>query len=92
MTVSATSRLAYGEIRSTGTLNEQQRKIMAVIVRGRDYSLQELVILSGLPINVVSGRAAELKQRGDLELGVTRKCSLTGRTIHPVQIPMVEGR
>lgn len=93
MTVATTSRAAYDELRSTGKLNEQQKKVMAVIVPGRDYSLQELVMLSGLPINVVSGRVNELKSKPLelLENGVTRKCSLTHRTIHPVQIPMVEG-
>jgi hypothetical protein len=93
MTAAATSRLAYDEIRSTGKLNEQQKKIMAVIVRGRDYSLQELVMLSGLPINVVSGRVNELK-KSPLELlerAPTRKCTLTGSTIHPVRLPALEG-
>lgn len=57
------------------------------VKRGRDYSLQELSRLTGLGVNVISGRCNELRAAKHLELGPERKCSLTGRTIHPVQLP-----
>jgi hypothetical protein len=87
MTVASTSLAAYDELRSTGKLNARQRQVMAVIQPGRDYSLQELVMLCGLPINCVSGRVKELKDSGQLEHGPTRACSLTHKTIHPVRLP-----
>lgn len=84
--VAETSLAAYDELRSTGKLNTRQQQVMAVIQPGRDYSLQELVMLSGLPINCVSGRVKELKDAGQLKHGPKRPCSLTGKTIHPVRV------
>lgn len=92
MTVASTSAACYREIKSEGLLTHRQQQIMDVIKPGRDYSLQEIVMLCGLPINVVSGRVNELKRDlKRLEHGETRQCSLTRRTIHPVRIPEVQG-
>lgn len=90
MTVAATSTLAYREIKRTGTLTAQQAQVMRSIGHGVDYSLQEIVGLTGLPINVVSGRVNELKSSGYLQHGPTRRCRITGRTIHPVKRPETE--
>ncbi len=49
-----------------------------------------IVGLTGLPINVVSGRVNELKSSGYLQHGPTRRCRITGRTIHPVKRPETE--
>jgi len=85
--VRATSVQAYHEALADGTLAERQRQILAVMVPGRDYSLQELVSLTGIPVNVISGRVNELKNDlGRLEHGHTRRCTVTGRTIHPVKL------
>jgi hypothetical protein len=85
--VAESSLAAYDELRSTGKLSQRQAQVMAVIQPGRDYSLQGLVMLCGLPINCVSGRVKELKDSGQLEHGPTRACSLTHKTIHPVRFP-----
>lgn len=77
----------YAAIRSEGGLTRMQSLIMGVIREGRDYSLQELVAISGLPINTVSGRVNELKTANRLQHGPDRKCSITGRTVHPVRLP-----
>ena len=89
MTVASTSLAAYDNLRETGKLSARQQQVMAVIKPGRDYSLQELVMLCGLPVNCVSGRVAELKKAplSMLEHGPTRACSLTKSTIHPVRLP-----
>lgn len=92
MTATSTSIACYHELRAEGLLSKRQQQVMDVIKPGRDYSLQELVMLCGRPVNVVSGRVNELK--GDLKMlehGPTRKCSLTQRTIHPVRIPEPQG-
>lgn len=93
MTVASTSRAAYDELRSTGKLSHRQQQVMAVIQPDRDYSLQELVMLSGLPINCVSGRVKELKSAplNALEHGEQRACTITGATIHPVRLPAKQG-
>lgn len=85
--VSDTSIATYHALRRDGTLSERKAQIMAVIAAGRDYTLQELVRLTGLPVNVISGRVNELKASGSLVHGTTRACSVTGRTVHPVRRP-----
>jgi len=85
--VAETSIDSYHALRREGGLTRQQHKVLAVIRPYRDYSLQELVIASGLPVNVISGRVNELKTEKRLEHGPTRKCSITGRTVHPVRLP-----
>lgn len=88
--VADTSIECYHDLRDDGTLTKRQAQVMAVIQHGRDYSLQELVMLTGLPINIVSGRVNELKSNElkRLEHGPKRKCMLTQRTIHPVRLPV----
>jgi len=91
MTVATTSIQAYREIQRGGVLGERQAQVMAAIKPGRDYSLTELVKLTGLPVNVISGRCNELRAMGRLELAPVRRCSVTGRTIHPVRLPAEQG-
>ena len=75
MTVAETSIDAYHALRRDGGLSRQQALVMRVIKVGRDYSLQELVVASGLPVNCVSGRCFELKHSGALEHSGTRRFS-----------------
>lgn len=81
-----TSIEAYRELRYNGTLSKQQKRIINVFWPQENWSLQEVVKLTGLPINTVSGRCNELKKAGYLEEAPKRKCSITGRTIHPLRI------
>ena len=85
--VSDTSIECYHAIRGEGKLGKQQAVIIETVRKGRDYSLQELVKLTGLPINAVSGRVNELKESSRLEVAEKRKCSVTDRTVRPVRLP-----
>jgi len=80
----------YFQQRDSGALNTRQRQIMIALhgASEADWSLQEIVRLTGLPINIVSGRVNELKSEGLrlLEESGHRKCSITGRTITAVRI------
>jgi hypothetical protein len=85
--VSETSIVSYHEIQAEGKLNPQHNLIMQSISPSRDYSLQELCLLTKLPINVVSGRCNELKTARRLETAQKRSCSITKRTVAPVRLP-----
>ncbi|MEN7529261.1 hypothetical protein [Cupriavidus sp. DL-D2] len=87
--VAHTSIRTYRDIKKDGTVSTRQRQIMAVIEPyPADYSLQELCELTGLPVNIVSGRVHELREKlGELQHGPSRTCRITGRTIRPVRRP-----
>ncbi|QOR55261.1 MAG: hypothetical protein SHS37scaffold220_30 [Phage 67_12] len=89
--VTFTSIDAYRSLEGNGTLTRQQAVIVGAMAHGRDYSLQELVAATGLPVNVVSGRVNELKTSGRLVLAEKRPCSRTGRLIAPVRLPAAGG-
>lgn len=88
--VADTSIDCYHEIHNEGRLTRLQSQIMASINSGADYTLQELVRLTGLPVNTVSGRCNELRTAKRLEHGKTRACSVTGRKVHPVKLPAMQ--
>jgi hypothetical protein len=87
--VADTSIRAYRNIKKDGTLSKRQKEILAKMAPyPADYSLQELVKLTGLPVNIVSGRVNELRE--DLcvvERGPARACKVTGKTIRPHRRP-----
>jgi hypothetical protein len=85
--VASTSIEAYHAIQSEGKLKPQHDIILQAIERSKDYSLQELCVLTRLPINVVSGRCNELKAARRLETAQKRSCSITKRTVAPVRLP-----
>lgn len=89
MAVAQTSIETYHDIRDDGTIGKRQAEVLAAVKPGRDYSLQELVKITGLPVNVISGRANELRHMGLLELADVRPCSITGRNVRPVKLPLV---
>jgi hypothetical protein len=89
--VAQTSIRTFHAITQDGTVSARQAQILAVMEHGQDYSLQELVALTGLPVNVVSGRAHELRKLERLELADKRTCTVTGRTVAPVKLPAVQG-
>jgi len=90
MAVASTSIETYHDLKADGTLGKRQAQVMAAVQPGLDYSLQELCRLTGLPVNVISGRCNELRELGLLELGPTRPCRHTGRSIHPVRRPAID--
>ena len=89
--VASTSIDTYRAIHSEGRLNNQQTQIMGAVQAGRDYTLQDLSAALGMPINAVSGRCNELRTAKRLEHGKTRSCSITGRKVHPVKLPALQG-
>jgi hypothetical protein len=89
--VAQTSIRTFHAITQDGTVSARQAQILAAMAHGFDYSLQELVALTGLPVNVVSGRAHELRKLERLELADKRTCTVTGRTVAPVKLPAVRG-
>ena len=88
--VASTSIDCYHQIEAEGQLSRQQAQIMAHIAAGRDYTLQELVGLAGLPVNVISARCNKLRELGHLELAAKRPCWVTGRNVSPVKLPTVQ--
>lgn len=88
MTVAQTSIDTYHAIRDDGTLGKRQAEVLAAVQPGLDYSLQELVRLTGLGVNCIAGRCHELRSLGLLELAPTRPCPVTGRTVKPVRLPV----
>lgn len=86
MTIRESSRAAYRDLQDTGRLSKQCRAIIGAMRAGRDYSLQEISRITGIAINAVSGRCNDLKKLGFLNEAASRKCSVTGKTIHPVTL------
>src|SRR5207253_445601 len=91
--VADTSIRAYRKAKQAGTLGERQRQILeAMAPYPADYSLQELVKKTGLPVNVVSGRMNELREKLCLvERAPSRACTVTGETIRPHRRPHPQG-
>lgn len=90
--VAHTSIRNYDRMKKSGEIGRVQQEIMdAIGANPRDYSLQELAQATGLAINTVSGRVNELRKKGLLELGPSRACRQTGRTIRPVRRPHPQG-
>ncbi len=85
--VTDTSIQAYKELKEEGGLNKQYGKILDVMSRGRDYSLQELVKLTGLQINVISARVFEMKEKRTLVVAQKRRCSISKRLINALKLP-----
>jgi hypothetical protein len=89
--VAQTSIRTFHAITQDGTVSARQAQILAAMAHGFDYSLQELVGITGLPVNVISGRCFELRKAGLLELADKRTCTVTGRTVAPVKLPAMQG-
>lgn len=89
--VRGASLAAYRDMSDTGKLGKQAQTILGAMRAGRDYSLQELSRLTGIAINAISGRCNDLKKLGLLVEAAGRKCSITGRTVHPVCLPTAQG-
>lgn len=89
--VRESSIAAYRDLGDSGKIGAQAQTILNHMKAGRDYSLQELSRLTGIAINAISGRCNDLKKIGLLVEAAGRKCSITGRTVHPVSLPAPQG-
>lgn len=86
--VSETSIKAYRRLESTGAMSGQKGRVMSKIEPGRDYSISEIMELTGLKVNAASGRVSDLVKKDKvLEHGPQRACRVTGSTITPVRLP-----
>lgn len=93
MSAVQTRNANYFDHRDSGRLNNQQQVIMDRIAASNrqhgphNFSLREISKITGLDINVVSGRVHELKDLGRLVEDAKRPCRVTGKTITPVKVP-----
>lgn len=84
MSVSSTSREAYFDMRDSGRLGTQARKILEQMLPGVDYSRRELAQFTGVDLSSVCGRVNELIGSRLLKEGSMRACRVTGKKIKPV--------
>lgn len=86
MTVASTSVEAYIEHKDTGKLGRQASAVLQKMSPTRDYSRRELASLTGFDLSAICGRVNELLAIGMLEELPSRKCSITGKNIHPIKL------
>ena len=86
MTVASTSIEAYIEHKDTGKVGKQASTILEKMSPTTDYSRKELSRLTGFELSAICGRVNELLGLGLLEELASRKCSITGKNIHPVKL------
>ncbi|MFC3107374.1 hypothetical protein ACFQAT_10350 [Undibacterium arcticum] len=63
--------------------SDQQSLIVCCMAPNKDYSMQELAILTGLQTSTLSARLFELRKLGTVEHAAKRPCSISGVTIWP---------
>jgi len=86
MSVADTSIEAYREHKDTGKVGQQATAILNQMSPDRDYSRKELAGLTGFELASVCGRVNEMLALGLLDELPSRKCSITGKNIHPVKL------
>lgn len=91
MAIAETSVIAYQDLKDSGALGNQQRLILAAVIPGCRYTRSELADITGLPINVITGRVNELVKAGRLDDGAPRPCRITKHTAKTVKRPDVDG-
>lgn len=86
MSVSDTSIEAYVEHKETGKLGRQASTLIEKMTPNKDYSRKELSRETGIELSAVCGRVNELLSIGLLEELEPRKCTITGKRIHPIKL------
>lgn len=84
--VKETSLEAYSNLKASGRMSGQQLKVYALFDAGRDYTRQELAKESGLQINAICGRVAELLERGSIRVAGKRRCGVTGQVVEVLSV------
>jgi DNA-binding IclR family transcriptional regulator len=82
--IATTSVMAYKEHKAVGKVGAQCIHIFDAMQFDKDYSRRELAKLTGLELSSVCGRVNEMLESGMLQENNSRKCQITGKTIHPV--------
>lgn len=89
--VADTSIEIYKRLTAEGKVSHMQARILSKMEEGKDYTRNELVCMTLLPINAVTGRVNELvHELSLLEEGEKRKCSVTGNKVGTVRLAAVE--
>lgn len=68
----------FGEV--INTLGKRQRLILDAFLYKNNYTNTELANFLNLPINTVTPRIFELREKGIIVEKETRHCNITGRT------------
>lgn len=79
MSVSQTSLFAFEAVRQD--LSERQRLVYHALDPDVDYSNTEISRLINLPINCITPRVLELRQKGLLKQHNVRLCKITGKEV-----------
>lgn len=80
MTVQQTSKQAYwNEVQPT--LGERHHQVLKALKTRTDFSNNELAHFLNLPINSITPRVKELREKGLVKMIGTRKCKVSGRTV-----------
>lgn len=92
MSIRLTSIAAYRDLKESGKLDEQKCRIIKIVAKRANSSLQEIMkeyrkFFGNIELSSVSGRVNELKYDETLVCEVApRKCTITGITVNPVRI------
>lgn len=97
MSVSATSKLSYSALNSSGTKQKQKNLIMGVIenftntpfyMENKGLTRRQVKVITGLAVNAVTGRVNELVESGALVESPDKiRCPTTGRLVGLVCLP-----
>ncbi len=85
--VAPTSIACYHDHVVRNLARGQYDTILSVMREGRDYSLTELAMMTGIDKSTVSARINELRSAKRIEKAPKRKCSVTGIRITPSRLP-----
>lgn len=81
-----TSKQVYKEINADGTTSKQQGKIISYLKVHPNVTRREIAQAMGIDVSSVAGRVNELINANVLSEHPRRKCSISGRSAHPVSI------
>lgn len=77
--IQETSRTAYHDIKPE--LGDRQKMVYDELVKLGDATNTEIASSLHIPINAVTPRIFELRQKGHVSEGGKRTCKITGRTV-----------
>lgn len=79
--VTSSSLDSFFDLKKSSTLQEQQRKIINVMIPGKVYTRRELAVLSGIETSTVSARVNSM---------IDTVIEIVGRKTDPITLKRVE--
>lgn len=76
---------AYFDVKQTSTLQDQQRKIINVMIPGKVYTRRELAVLSGIETSTVSARVNAMLNTVVEVIG-KKKDSITHKNVEAIKL------